>query len=190
MAGDPFLDEFHIADEQRAIRDSVNSAVSARRGLRVYKEGIDEKNKSKLREHWEALIREESRAYVHPAQRITDKQHCAAIDRIAKALSRQCGTSLHGRKLRFGASQKAFNLYLKYLWRLGQIVEPPHCPLDDIVLRIGGLYGSWTTSDSQQEYMDWIRWLRMRAKRRGLTLSVWEYDAWWAQYKKAKSLPA
>jgi hypothetical protein len=80
-------------------------------------------------------------------------------------------------------------LYLKNLWRLGKIAEPPHCPLDDIVLRIGGLCGSWTTSDSQQEYMDWIRWLRIRAKRQNLTLSVWEYDAWWSDYQKKKNSP-
>ena len=88
--------------------------------------------------------------------------------------------------MRFGTSQKAFNLYLKYLWRLGKIVEPPHCPIDEIILRAGGLCGSWTASTSRQEYMDWIRWLRMRAKRQRLTLSGWEYDAWWAEYQKRK----
>jgi len=44
-------------------------------------------------------------------------------------------------------------------------------PSMTIVLTIDGLYGSWTTPDSQQEYMDWTRWLRMRAKRQKLTLS-------------------
>jgi hypothetical protein len=36
--------------------------------------------------------------------------------------------------MRIGLAQKALNLYLKYLWCLGEIHEPPHCPLDSIVL--------------------------------------------------------
>lgn len=166
--------------------DSLASAVTSRRGLLVYAKGITNADKKKLRADWAALITQEAQAYISPSQRITDKQHCDAIERIAKTLSQKHGPALHGGGMRFGTSQKAFNLYLKYLWRLGKIVEPPHCPIDEIILKAAGLFGSWTASTSRQEYMDWIRWLRMRAKRRGLTLSGWEYDTWWAEYLKRK----
>jgi hypothetical protein len=35
--------------------------------------------------------------------------------------------------LNFGITQKVFNLYLKYLWALGQIKTPPHFPVDRII---------------------------------------------------------
>jgi hypothetical protein len=33
-----------------------------------------------------------------------------------------------------GIAQKLLNLYLKYLWCVGYIVEPPHCPIDRIII--------------------------------------------------------
>ena len=216
---DPFLDEFGVTDELTAMKDALESALRVRRGLQVYRNAITEKDKKKFLEDknkfvedWKALIRQEAQQYVCPSYLllflqsilhfmggsgvltvIKDKQHCDAIERIAGTLSNRWGSILHGDPghLRFGISQKAFNLYLKYLWRLRKITkEPPHCPIDEIVLRIGGLAGSWTKSDNREQYMDWIDWLRMRAQRKNLTLSVWEYTEWWAEYQKRKKSTA
>ncbi|MDE8740904.1 hypothetical protein PZA20_03625 [Pectobacterium polaris] len=35
---------------------------------------------------------------------------------------------------KFGVAQKLLNLLLKYLWCLGHIPEPPHCPVDRLIL--------------------------------------------------------
>ena len=35
--------------------------------------------------------------------------------------------------MNFGISQKMLNLYLKYQWCKGAIVEPPHFPVDRII---------------------------------------------------------
>jgi hypothetical protein len=78
--------------------------------------------------------------------------------------------------LRFGTSQKAFNLYLKFLWRLGYIPAPPHCPVDGVILRSAGISGSWTQSNSSAEYLRWINALRQHAGPK--SLAEWEYGEW------------
>jgi hypothetical protein len=37
---------------------------------------------------------------------------------------------------RVGTAQKALNLYLKYLWCLGEIKTPPHCPFDRGIIQM------------------------------------------------------
>ena len=93
---------------------------------------------------------------------------------------------LVGDRLRYGTSQKAFNLYLKYLWRLGQIPSPPHCPVDRIVLANAGIDGTWTESDSEGEYRKWIAVLRSKANP--LSLAEWEYRIWLNAVKRQGGL--
>jgi hypothetical protein len=88
-------------------------------------------------------------------------------------LSSQFGAYLIGGRLRFGTSQKAFNLYLKYLWAMGEAEMPPHCPIDSVVLNRVGIDACWTKSDSCEEYMDWINEIRKH-----LTLAKWEDKVW------------
>jgi hypothetical protein len=43
-------------------------------------------------------------------------------------------TSLGELGYKYGVAQKLLNLFLKYLWCLGTIAEPPHCPVDRIII--------------------------------------------------------
>jgi hypothetical protein len=86
------------------------------------------------------------------------------------------GASLNNGRLRYGTSQKAFNLYLKYLWQLGEIAAPPHCPVDRIVLNALGIDEAWTKCDDQKQYMEWIGAIRRKAGP--LSVSQWENDVW------------
>lgn len=91
--------------------------------------------------------------------------------------------------LRHGIAQKAFNLYLKYLWRLGIIVvPPPHCPIDRVVLTAAGIDGSWTKSDDEGQYMEWIEVLKRKAEAESLCLAGWENEVWlkWLSEQKQK----
>ncbi len=119
------------------------------------------------------LIREESKPYQKPAQPVSDEQHCAAISRISDSLSSKFGELLVDGRLRFGTSQKAFNLYLKYRWALGEAAMPPHCPIDRVVLERVGMTANWTKSDSCEEYMGWIHKIR-----ESLTVAKWENEVW------------
>ena len=102
------------------MKASIGSAVKVRKGTIVYRKSADEKNKAAFRTRWASLIRQESQRYIQPSQPISDIQHCDAIRRISDDLSDRFREILKDGELRHGISQKAFNLYLKYVWRLGK----------------------------------------------------------------------
>jgi hypothetical protein len=165
-----FLKVDGVDSEEQAMASSINAALQRNK---VYKNDEDYERREKFRAVWANLIREESKTYGKPAQPISDHQHCAAIARISDALSSQFGAYLMGGRLRFGTSQKAFNLYRKYLWAMGEAEMPPHCPIDSVVLNRVGINAHWTKSDSCEEYMDWINEIRKH-----LTLAEWEDTVW------------
>ncbi|MBN3196976.1 hypothetical protein [Pectobacterium versatile] len=55
---------------------------------------------------------------------------------------------------KFGVAQKLLNLLLKYLWCLGNIPEPPYCPVDRIILEKTSFRGkvNWTIITRTSEY--------------------------------------
>jgi hypothetical protein len=165
-----FLKIDGVVKEPDALTWSINAALQRNK---VYKNDEDYDGRERFRAEWANLLREESKPYRKPAQPISDEQHCAVIARIADALSSRFGESLVAGRLRFGTSQKAFNLYLKYLWSLGEAATPPHCPIDSVVLSRIGLDDCWTKSDSCEEYMGWVNRIREH-----LTLAEWENEVW------------
>jgi hypothetical protein len=87
-------------------------------------------------------------------QGISDDEHLANIDKLAQMLSEAHPGALNNSRFRIGSAQKALNLYLKYMWCLGRIPTPPHCPFDSFVLsRVSGCQNvKWTQLDSLSEY--------------------------------------
>jgi hypothetical protein len=118
-------------------------------------------------------LRSEAQNYMVP---VSESDHCAAIRRICGNISKACGSSLKDDRLRYGTVQKAFNLYLKFLWKLGKVAKPPHCPIDSIVLASAGINGSWTKSDCETEYLAWIT--KLKEKARSCDLATWEDQIW------------
>jgi hypothetical protein len=153
-----------------ALTWSVNAAIQRNK---VYNDNAPQEVHEKLRSEWAKLLHKESEAYRQREREISDEEHCAAIERIADVLSNNFRDYLSGGRLRFGTSQKAFNLYLKYLWALNMAERPPHCPVDSVILGKLGIDGSWTKCDSSEVYMTWIE-----AIRRRLNLAEWELEAW------------
>jgi hypothetical protein len=120
--GDRFLELDRVQTEGDAMTKSFAGALQRNP---TYRKGVSERKKKEFRAEWAKLIRQESQRYVQPAQPILDDQHCAAIRSISKRLSDNFADILRDGRLRFGTSQKALNLYLKYLWRLGNVEAPP-----------------------------------------------------------------
>src|SRR5579862_4259162 len=112
-----FLKRERITTEADAVIWSVNTAVQRNR---VYRSRV---GREAFRTEWMRVMREESQRYRSGSQLITDAAHCETILRIAKHLSDAFARLLKDGKLRFGTSQKAFNLYLKYLWHLGELPQ-------------------------------------------------------------------
>ena len=136
--------------------------------------------RAEFRAEWARLILEESKRYVDA---VDDDAHCQAILRISKALSHTFGGILLGGQLRYGTSQKAFNLYLKYVWQLeDRTVPPPHCPVDRVMLQLIRVDAAWTQCNRVTEYMSWIH--RLRAKADPLPLAIWEDKVWFDEWRK------
>lgn len=167
---DLFLMKVGVSNPQEAMSNSLRAALQRNK---TYADATSTTEREALRHAWEALIIKAANKYSRPQ---TDAAHCCTIAEIADSLSQRFTRILVGGRLRFGTSQKAFNLYLKFLWRLGRLPKPPHCPVDGEVLRAAGLYGSWTKCDSEKEYMRWIDDIRKLTTQ--TTLADWEYQLW------------
>jgi len=109
---------------------------------------------------------------------ITETQHLLNIEKLAKYLTSQYATILKKGQFRIGIAQKALNLYLKYLWCLGVITEPPHCPFDATILKRLPQYAglTWTSIDTIAVYKNIVA--AAKAKAGSDSLSVWELREW------------
>src|SRR5690242_6379724 len=141
------------------MREALKSALRQRRN-KVYCRDEVGNERETCRGELRSLMRVTARRYGQP---VSDTEHFAAIRGISDSLSASFGSILNGGRFRYGTAQKVLNLYLKFLWRLGQIITPPHCPVDGIVLSAAGIEGRWTHSDNEAEYVGWIKMLRQRA---------------------------
>jgi len=127
----------------------------------------------------ETLRRDLSSAMVELAAKykvpVSEAEHRANLSALGKRVTEKCGSFLEGEHLRRGAAQKAFNLYLKFLWCACRIPTPPHCTIDSTV--IGKLPSecqncAWTQIDSEEEYLKIIEAARQVAGSE--PLAEWE----------------
>lgn len=184
---DPFLAATNVSTEQDAMTETLKAALQQRQN-RVYARDEIGSERLTFRLELAKVLREESKSYIGEPR--SDDEHCASIRRISDGLSARFATIFKDGRFRYGTSQKAFNLYLKFLWRLGALgnSKPPHCPIDGIVLNAAGLTGSWTWSDDESEYRTWIEAIRKKAMPR--SLADWEYETWQASQTMSVIVPA
>lgn len=109
---------------------------------------------------------------------VSDERHCANIERLSDELSAKHKKALHGGRFRIGSAQKALNLYLKFMWCLGRIRQPPHCPFDAIVLAKipGSETVKWTQLDDISKYREIVKNARKGAGK--IKLAKWELEVY------------
>ena len=61
-------------------------------------------------------------------------RHCENIENLITYANSADTDVLGENRYKYGVAQKLLNLALKYYWCLGEIKEPPHCPVDKIVI--------------------------------------------------------
>ncbi len=161
----------------------VNSIGAAFQHAGVYVKGLrdDDKRKACLRNTLAEYLRDLGLRYV---QSVTDDAHCGNISNLAKTMTEKFrGTGiLRNEKFRIGIAQKALNLYLKYLWCLGDIPTPPHCPVDRRIIDKLGLKEKdrrdydWTKIDNIEKYKRLIE--KCRETAGDTCLAEWELQEW------------
>ena len=108
------------------------------------------------------------------------------INNINELIDASVNEALKDGKLRFGIAQKLFNLYLKYEWCRGKIEEPPHCPVDRIVLSELNRNNpeSWTKIIDDKQYLKLIADLKFKASLYNESLAIWELNVFNRRDKK------
>jgi hypothetical protein len=169
-----FLQKTGVNNEENALGNSLRSAL---RRNRTYTPEAGFQERTALRTRWVKLLRDVSPRYT---SQVDDAAHLRNISHISDTISHEFAPILYGERLRIGTSQKALNLYLKFLWCLEvHTALPPHCPIDRIVLWKAGITDAWTKLDSGEKYMQWINRLRNFALTNGYaTLPDWELALW------------
>lgn len=143
----------------------------------IYADQIDSKIKGKFK----AKIREILNA-LEPkyTKRVSAEEYIKDVIYLSKTLSNQYGHILKDGKLRLGASQKLLSLYLKHLWALDLIKEPPLCPFDGIIIQRLGLNHKWTQLDSVKAFKELVAAVSIRCKEDGFgnNISLWEMSTY------------
>jgi hypothetical protein len=136
----------------------------------IYERNVKEKIKNEFKESLRAKVVELAAKY---KESIGDEQHVNNIQTIIQSCTHRI---LQGGQLRFGIAQKLFNLYLKYEWCRGNILMPPHCPIDRIVLSELNKYpiDNWTQLNDSEKYLNLIN--ELRSKAQGRSLAEWELE--------------
>jgi hypothetical protein len=106
----------------------------------------------------------------------SEAAHIVNIEKLVVFSTEAGGELLSKDGYKLGVAQKLLNLLLKYLWCLGHIAEPPHCPVDRIVIGKTPLREklNWTEIKSAVKYIEAIQAIKTVAQAQQLSLSKWE----------------
>jgi hypothetical protein len=106
---------------------------------------------------------------------VEEEQHYQHIDNLIVRANSAATEVLVELGYKYGAAQKLLNLFLKYLWCLGTIAEPPHCPVDRIIIgQTRYKERNWTEIVRRSEYEEIIEDIRRLANREGTSIALWE----------------
>ncbi len=141
------------AERRKFLHDelfSLTLMATAQRG-KVYAEGTTEAQRRPFQKRLRQSLEDVAKCY---AQVVSEDAHYSNISTLANALSRSHATVLKDRRFRIGSAQKALNLFLKYLWCIGEIPTPPHCPFDfQIIQKLPrSARRNWTQIETIDDY--------------------------------------
>jgi hypothetical protein len=167
---------------------TLNAGLATRDSdAKIYCPEASNTRKEDLKSDIRQKLAELAASYIE--RKVSEDEHIANIRGIADYLTEKFSDCLDRSRFRIGVSQKLLNLYLKYLWTLGWIPEPCHCPFDRIVIeKLGDLPAAarkWTSLDSIDDYKALVKEAKEIAKReRYSSLAVWELETYERRRKK------
>lgn len=106
----------------------------------------------------------------------TEEQHYDNIQRLIDYANKVDPGILTDAGYKYGVAQKVLNLALKYYWCLGLIRNPPHCPVDRIIISKTRYNGkiNWTQITEKADYQKIIEEIKAIASSRQLSIPEWE----------------
>lgn len=140
---------------------------------KTYKENASESEKTQFRIDMHDFLKDK----ILPQYKVTldSDEHVKKIKEIIDEANNIGSSFLEG-SYKFGTAQKLLNLTLKYHWCMGWIEEPPHCPVDRIILSKTDLKGklNWTEIKDIDTYKEAIKSIERKASDKSLSLAQYE----------------
>jgi hypothetical protein len=159
--------------QERFLRDEFFSLtlMATVQRAKVYVAGASDDRKWSFQKALRSSLQHLEPEYRAP---VSEEVHIANILALADGLSRDFGDVLAGGRFRIGTAQKALNLYLKYLWCIGKLPPPPHCPFDfRVITKLPKCQGiSWTALDDPAVYRKLVSAAKVRSA--GGSIALWE----------------
>ena len=173
-------EKWRFIHEYVIIPDSINAAFQR---ASIYDKQADDYARETLRGFVSGKLSGLQKEYSFG--NMSDDDHCNNISGLAESINNEYAEILIRKKFRIGVAQKLLNIYLKYLWCMNIISNPPHCPFDSGIVSL--LEGDarnylWTKSDSIVEYRNVVYAAREKAKFSNQSLAEWELT----EYQKSK----
>ncbi|WP_288371672.1 hypothetical protein [uncultured Algoriphagus sp.] len=139
---------------------STMRAATSRAG-KIYKAGTTEQEKTSFKKALFEFVTKMIRDH-YENQTPDDPTHLKNISELKAYASDFAFVTL-----RFGHAQKVLNLYLKYLWCLGLVQEPPHFPVDRLIQKKMKIKNTtnWTKDMEEDQYTQVIEEARTIAER-------------------------
>jgi hypothetical protein len=169
-----------MVDRKEFLRQTAlfNAIGAAFQRALIYGDKNDNGLKDQVKRDLEGHLRRIETRY---QRNVSSEKHLQTISGVAKNMSNKHAHILKNGRFRVGIAQKAVNIYLKLLWCYGWIPEPPHCPIDSIVLaKVGDRITKWTIMDDIEDYRTVIERIQAYIRQAGLkmSLSKWELYVW------------
>ena len=144
---------------------------------KVYSDSADDTHKRGVKQTLENEINARLPKYVSA---VPENIHVKNIVGIAKIINTEWSSALEHGEIPIGVVQKAFNLYLKLMWSLKEIHEPPHCPVDKVIIdKLPYKHRkSWTKIRDIETYKTIVNQLKILAKDENKTLALWELEVY------------
>jgi hypothetical protein len=146
--------------------------------VEIYRRGTREQDRREFSFRCRAFI--DAEVLPQYSSPVSERDHLSIISTTRFAIENFGNGILSHDEYRYASAQKLVNLYLKYAWCLGRIAEPPHCPVDRIVIQQTRLRDtvSWTKIRREDEYVAVIDAIREEANRVGMSIAVWELSVY------------
>ncbi len=143
----------------------------------LYRKGAWKDSRDDINEFKNSVISYVSQKLIPKYKKHVDESHhCRNIEDLINYANKVDNGVLGQEGYKYGVAQKLLNLALKYYWCLGEITEPPHCPVDRIVIN-KTIYRNkinWTQINSRQEYLKVIEAVRSIANSQRCSIAHWE----------------
>ncbi len=176
MEADVIFDKKWEFVEKRILQDSI---IASLQRSKTYNDKADDPRKKKLRKKFSNLLVSKKKYYVDPGTvHNLEELHIQNIISISENISESYGHILYKEEFRISSVQKGLNLYLKYLWCLEEIDEPPHCPIDATIMNQIDMDKSWTEINDINVYKEIISQVRKEAREKNKSIAEWELELW------------